>query len=85
MICMSKFIVKPDFWAVFPHASIAVVLAKGVDNAAACPEAEALLESAHRGGRKIPWRGCLCRKPRSSRVARGLPPVQDEKGRALLY
>ena len=48
MICMSKFIVKPDFWAVFPHASIAVVLAKGVDNAAACPEAEALLESAHR-------------------------------------
>ena len=36
---MSKFIVKPDFWAVFPHASIAVVLAKGVDNAAACPEA----------------------------------------------
>ena len=32
---MSKFIVKPDFWAVFPHASIAVVLAKGVDNAAA--------------------------------------------------
>ena len=45
---MSKFIVKPDFWAVFPHASIAVVLAKGVDNASACPEAEALLEGAHR-------------------------------------
>lgn len=48
MIFMSKFIVKPDFWAVFPHASIAVVLAKGVDNASACPEAEALLEGAHR-------------------------------------
>ena len=45
---MSKFIVKPDFWALFPQATIAVVLAKGVDNASACPEAEALLESAHK-------------------------------------
>ena len=45
---MSKFIVKPDFWALFPHASIAVVLAKGVDNASACPEAEALLQGAHK-------------------------------------
>ena len=45
---MSKFIVKPDFWALFPQATIAVVLAKGVNNASACPEAEALLESAHK-------------------------------------
>ena len=45
---MSKFIVKPDFWALFPQATIAVVLAKGVDNASACPEAEALLAARER-------------------------------------
>ena len=45
---MSKFIVKPDFWDLFPQATIAVVLAKGVDNASACPEAEALQESAYK-------------------------------------
>lgn len=44
---MNQFIIEPDFWALFPNASIAVVLAKGVDNACACPKAEALLQAAH--------------------------------------
>ena len=44
---MSKFIIKPDFWALFPDAAIAVVLAKGVDNASECPKAAEMLQEAH--------------------------------------
>lgn len=29
---MRKFIIKQDFWELFPHAEIAVVIAKGLDN-----------------------------------------------------
>jgi len=32
---MSKFIINEDFWALFPEARIAVVLASGIDNTAA--------------------------------------------------
>lgn len=28
----SKFIIKPDFWQVFPQTEIAVITAKGIDN-----------------------------------------------------
>jgi len=29
---MRKFIIKQDFWEIFPHAEIAVVIANGIDN-----------------------------------------------------
>ena len=81
---MSKFIVKPDFWALFPQATIAVVLAKGVDNASACPEAEALLESAHKEAGKYLGAAAFAENPAVAVWREAYRQFKEEKTEQIL-
>lgn len=55
---MAKFIIKEDFWELFPQAEIAVILAKGIDNTQAFtekvrPEILEMLEKSNETAKKF--------------------------------
>lgn len=55
---MEKFVIKDDFWELFPQAEIAIITAKGIDNTEAAakparPELTTMLEKSNEAAKKF--------------------------------